>query len=112
MSKIKTTSKVSLNLPSRINHGRQGTHAPTSQLWTQPISSPTALKGLKPPQRQACVPRLALRTREPPAPIAKSQYTNDRYQMKLLAINSIIIAMPATSPFMQKSFVLCNYQIP
>ena len=48
MSKIETTSKVSLNFPSRINHGRRGAQAPTSQLWTRPISPPTAPKGRKP----------------------------------------------------------------
>ena len=46
MSKIKTTSKVSLKLPSRINLGRRGSHAPRSWLWTQAISSPTAPKRL------------------------------------------------------------------
>ena len=48
MSKFETTSKVPLNFSSRINHGRKGAQAPTSQLWTRPISPPTVSKGLKP----------------------------------------------------------------
>ena len=44
MPKIGTTSKVSLKLSRRKNLGRRGAHMLISRLWTQPISSPTALK--------------------------------------------------------------------
>ena len=35
MSKLQTTSKVSLKLPSRINFARRGAHAPSPRLWTE-----------------------------------------------------------------------------
>ena len=54
MSKIETTSKVSLKLTSRINLGRRGAHVPSSRLWTQPTSTHTARKALIPnPQEKA-----------------------------------------------------------
>ena len=40
MSKVETTSKVLLKLPSRINPGRRGTGTPRPRVWTQPISPP------------------------------------------------------------------------
>ena len=41
MSKMETTNKVSLKLPSMIKLGRRGAHAPSSQLWTQPTHTHT-----------------------------------------------------------------------
>ena len=38
MSKIESTSKVSLKLPSRINLGRQGARVPSSRLWAHPTA--------------------------------------------------------------------------
>ena len=40
-------TKVSLKLTSRVNLGTRVTRAPSSPLWTQPTSPPTAWKGLK-----------------------------------------------------------------
>ena len=47
MSKIETTSKVSLKLLSRINLRRRGTRTPSSQPWAQLTSPTTALKGAR-----------------------------------------------------------------
>ena len=54
MSKIETTSKVSLKLPSRINHGRRGARAERDRRALDPGHSPqppppTAQKGPNPP---------------------------------------------------------------
>ena len=40
ISKIETTSKVSLKFTIRINLGRRGAHASNTQLWTQPANPP------------------------------------------------------------------------
>ena len=58
-SKIKTTSKVSLKLPIRINLGKQGAHVPSSQYWarrTSPPPQPTAWKRLSRGQKGPLVP--------------------------------------------------------
>ena len=49
MSKIETTSKVSLKLPSRIKLGRRGTGAKLSTLDTAHKPPPTTKKGLNTP---------------------------------------------------------------
>ena len=61
MSKIETTSKVSLKLPITINLGKQGAHAPSSQYCTRPTSPPnhphpTAWKRLSRGQKGPIVP--------------------------------------------------------
>ena len=45
MSKIETTSKVSLKLTSKINPRRRGAHVPSPQFWTQPTSPSQPGKG-------------------------------------------------------------------
>ena len=45
MSKIKTTSKVSLKLTSKINPRRRGAHESSPRFWIQPASSPQPRKG-------------------------------------------------------------------
>ena len=59
ISKIETTSKVSLKFTIRINLGRRGAHAPNSRLWTQPASPPpppTAREELSPGQKGPIAP--------------------------------------------------------
>ena len=62
MSKIETTSKVSLKLASKINPRRRGAHVPSPQFWTKPTSSPQpgkghpAQKGLFPGEKGPKVP--------------------------------------------------------
>ena len=56
MSKIETTSKVSLKLMSRINLGRRGARAKLSTLDTAHKPSPTARKGPPPGQKGPIVP--------------------------------------------------------
>ena len=81
MSKIETTSKVSLKLPSRINLGRRGARVPSSPLWTQPSSSPTAPKGPTPGQKEPVVPTGTInkppRTAKPPThSLERAKYLN------------------------------------
>ena len=72
MSKIETTSKVSLKLRSRISLGRQGILVPSLQPQTQPISPTTTRKGLSPGQQRPIVPTVTINNPPPPPRTAKA----------------------------------------
>ena len=92
MSKIETTSKVSVKLPSRINLGRQGAHSPSSTL-TQPVSFPTALKGPNPARvgEITLPPHAPMKNSNTPMKISfpRGRYWATKYHQFLKAWNGI-----------------------
>ena len=66
MSKIETTSKVSLKLTNKINLRRRDARAPSSRFWKQPTSLPHSLERLSPCDQIARIsPRLMQKCKMP-----------------------------------------------
>ena len=80
MSKIKTTSKVSLKLTSRINVGRRGKQAPRFRLWTQSTSPPPPHMAISGQQR----PIVLTKTTNNPPPCPKDRKRGHKLQSQTM----------------------------